>query len=383
MLFKDIPGNNVVKKQLISSSRNNRISHAQLFSGNSGSAKLALALAYATYLNCTERLNEDSCGKCNSCTKYNSLSHADLHLVFPVIKTGRAKKTVSDTFVNEWREFILNNKYGSLNEWIDILGAEYKTRDKGGIYKDEANSIQKKLALKNYEANYRIVLIWMPEQMNIEASNKLLKSFEEPPLKTVFLLVSENPSILLPTILSRLQKIQVNDFSIDDLEKVFKNKSLTTERIKQLKHLTNSDLGQMIKLLKENTDTADLFEDFSSWMRLSYKIDIANISFWVDSVSIKGRKYQNRLLSYTIKIIRECLIFNFANKELLKTNKRETAFIEKFSLFIHEDNSVIIIEEIEKTIKAINRNANPKILFFELCLKTAKFLKVKRKFAIK
>ena len=382
MLFKEIPGNNAVKKQLLSSVKNNRISHAQLFSGNSGSAKLALAFAYARYLNCDNKSDQDSCGKCPSCLKYNTLSHPDLHLIFPVLKLGQANVAVSDNFVNVWRDFILKNSYGSLNSWIDSFGIENKTGEKGSIYKDEANSIHKKLALKNFEAPYRVVLIWMPEQMNTEASNKLLKLFEEPPFGTVFLLVSEKPNILLPTIVSRLQKIHIFDFSTEDMMEFFKKDNLSIERIKQLRNLTDADLGKMIQLVEEDIQAIDLFDDFSSWMRLTYKTDVVNISKWVDSISSMGRKHQKLFLSYAIKMIRECLIFNFANKALLKTNEKESDFISKFAPFIHEDNSIIIIEELEKAVKAINRNANAKMLLFELSLQMIKFLKVKRKFAI-
>ena len=379
MLFKEIPGNNSVKEQLISSVRNNRISHAQLFSGNSGSGKLALAFAYARYLNCDNKSEEDSCGKCPACLKYNTLSHPDLHLIFPVLKIGGAKVAVSDNFVDGWRNFMLKNIYESLNSWIDTFGAQNKSGEQGSIYKDEAISIHKKLALKNFEAPYRVFLIWMPEQMNTESSNKLLKLFEEPPIGTVFLLVSENPNLLLPTIISRLQKTQVNDFGIQDLLGFFSQKKLSIERIKQLKNITDSDLGKMIKILQQDIQEVDLFDDFSLWMRITYKMDVVNISKWVDSISTMGRKHQKLFLSYSIKMMRECLIFNFANKSLLQTNEKEYAFISKFAPFIHENNSVIIIEELEKAIKAINRNANAKILLFELSLQIIKLLKVKHK----
>jgi DNA polymerase-3 subunit delta' len=383
MLFKEIPGNNETKKQLVGAVKNNRISHAQLFSGNSGSAKLALAFAYARYLNCDKKLNKDSCGQCPPCLKHNTLSHPDLHLVFPVLKVGGEKVAISDTFINVWRKFILKNPYGSLNSWINVLGTENKTTEKGSIYKDEAISIHKKLALKNFEATYRVVLIWMPEKMNRETSNKLLKLFEEPPFGTVFLLVSEKPNTLLPTIISRLQKIKINNFSIEDIICFFEKDNLSIERIKSLRKITDADLGKMIQILEEDTEEVDLFDDFSSWMRLTYKMDVANISKWVDSISTMGRKYQKLFLSYAIKMIRECLIFNFTDKSLLKTNEKEFDFISKFAPFVHEDNSVIIVGELEKAIKSINRNANAKILLFELSLQIVKFLKVKRKFAIK
>ena len=383
MLFKEIIGNNSVKKQLIEAVRNNRISHAQLFSGKSGSAKLALALAYAQFLNCENRSAVDSCGICSSCLKFNNLSHPDLHLVIPVLKTKEVQKPVSDHFIGQWRNFIINNYYGSLNGWIDSFGTENKSGQQGAIYKDEANNIHKKLSLKNYEAEYRVVLIWMPERMNLEVSNKLLKLFEEPPRGTIFLLVTENATRLLPTIISRLQTIKIADFTSEDIVNHFGDKVLSLEKAKQLRNLTNADLGKITQILEDKEGELDLFTDFSVWMRLTYKMDVQGISKWVDNLSLKGRKQQNLFLSYAIKMVRECLIYNFASNTLLKTNENEFAFLTKFSPFIHEENSVMITEKLEESIKAINRNANAKILFFELSLQMVKFLRLKRKFAIK
>ncbi|CAI8210292.1 MAG: DNA polymerase III subunit gamma/tau [Cryomorphaceae bacterium] len=383
MLFKEIIGNNSLKKQLIEAVRNNRISHAQLFSGKSGSAKLALALAYAQFLNCENRSAVDSCGICSSCLKFNNLSHPDLHLVIPVLKTKEVQKPVSDHFIGQWRNFIINNYYGSLNGWIDSFGTENKSGQQGAIYKDEANNIHKKLSLKNYEAEYRVVLIWMPERMNLEVSNKLLKLFEEPPKGTIFLLVTENATRLLPTIISRLQTIKIADFTSEDIVNHFGDKVLSLEKAKQLRNLTNADLGKITQILEDKEGELDLFTDFSVWMRLTYKMDVQGISKWVDNLSLRGRKQQNLFLSYAIKMVRECLIYNFASNTLLKTNENEFAFLTKFSPFIHEENSVMITEKLEESIRAINRNANAKILFFELSLQMVKFLRLKRKFAIK
>ena len=383
MLFKEIIGNNLVKKQLIKSVKNNRISHAQLFSGKTGSAKLALALAYAQFLNCENSPVVDSCGVCSSCLKFNSLSHPDLHLVIPVLKTKEVPRPVSDHFIGQWREFITNNYYGSLNGWIDSFGAENKTGQQGNIYKDESNDIHKKLSFKNYESQYRVVLIWMPERMNLEVSNKLLKLFEEPPKGTIFLLVTENAIQLLPTIISRLQTIKIADFTAENIVTHFGEQALSLEKAKQLRSLTNADLGKITQILEDKEGELDLFTDFSDWMRLNYKMDIQGIANWVENISSNGRKQQNLFLSYAIRMVRECLIYNFASNTLLKTNKNEFAFLTKFSLFIHEENSVMITEKLEESIRAINRNANAKILFFELSLQIVKFLRLKRKFAIK
>jgi DNA polymerase-3 subunit delta' len=381
MLFKDITGNELVKKQLIDAVANNRISHAQLFSGKSGNAKLALAFAYAQYLNCENKSETDSCNSCSSCLKYKNLSHPDLHLIFPVLKVNGIKNPTSDSFVNKWRELVLENKFIDINDWIDTFGIENKTGQQGSIYIDEATSIQRKLSLKNYEAEYRVVLIWLPEKMNLTVSNKLLKLLEEPPKGTVFVLVSEDANSLLPTIISRLQTLNVSDFTIEDVVDYFDG--VTLEKAKQLKNITDSNFGKMKKILDDTEGLLDLFDEFSSWMRLAYRMDVSALSKWVDKIASMGRKHQKLFLSYAIKMIRECLILNFGSSNLLKTNEKEYAFISRFSPFIHEGNSVNIIEELEKSIKAINRNANAKILFFELSLQMVKFLKVKRKFALK
>ena len=217
--------------------------------------------------------------------------------------------------------------------------------------------------------------------MNLTVANKLLKLLEEPPKGTIFILVSEDANNLLPTIISRLQTLKIPDFNTEDIAHYFGG--ITLEKAKQLKNITDADLGKMIKIQQDSEGILYLFEEFSAWMRLAYKMDVCGISIWVDKISTMGRKHQKLFLSYAIKMIRECLILNFANSSLLKTNEKEHTFISKFSPYIHEENSVMIVQVFEESIKSINRNANAKILFFELSLKMVKFLKVKRKFALK
>jgi DNA polymerase-3 subunit delta' len=381
MLFKEIQGNNIIKKQLIDSVFNDRVSHSQLLNGKCGSAKLQLAIAYAQYLNCSSRLEEDSCGTCSSCTKYESLTHPDLHLIFPVIKSNSSKVSISDNFVDLWRDYILDNPYGSLNGWIDLLSTQTNKLATGGIYKEEANVLHKKLAFKNYEAQYRVIIIWMPEKMNLESSNSLLKLLEEPPKGTVFLLISENIDLLIATIKSRLQIIQVNDFTLEDMINYFPYKGKS--EILKLKKITNSSLGQMITYFQNDIEDDNFLENFTLWMRYVYKVDIINISNWVDEMSQTGKVKQRLFLIYATKMIRECLIINFSSNTLSRVNEEEYKFVTKFASFINEENSISIFETLELTIKSIDRNANPKILFFELSLKMIKFLKVKSKFVNK
>ena len=381
MLFKDILGEKKIKTQLISSEQNNRISHAQLFIGPEGNNKLALALAYAQYINCEQKLVEDSCGSCSSCIKYKTFSHPDLYLVFPVIKSSTYKQPISEQFVSKWKELVLENIYVNLDDWILFFDTDNKSGQQGTIYIHEAEYLQRKLVLKNYEAKYRVILIWMPEKMNTATTNKLLKLLEEPPKGTIFLLVAEKTDQLLPTILSRLQTIKTTKIN-KKIGATFLNKKyqITNEKAVQLLDLTAGSMRKTMKIITEE-DSVNYLEDFGGWMRMCYKIDIQEITYWTDAIAQRGRNHQKTLLSYAIRMVRECLLYNFANKNLLRINENERVFMRNFASFIHEENSIEIIEKLEESIRNINRNANAKIMFFELSLQFVKLLKVKRKFA--
>ena len=381
MLFKDILGEKKVKTQLISSVQNNRISHAQLFIGPEGNNKLALALAYAQYINCEQKLDEDSCGLCSSCIKYKTFSHPDLLLVFPVIKSSNYKQPISQQFASQWKELVTENIYLNLGDWISFFDADNKSGQQGAIYIHEAEYLQRKVALKNYEAKYRVILIWMPEKMNIATANKLLKLLEEPPKGTIFLMVAEKVDQLLPTILSRLQMIKTTKID-EKIGAAFlqEKHQITIEKAMQLLNLTGGSMGKTIKIITKE-DSLNYLQEFGAWMRMCYKIDIQEMIYWTDAIAQRGRNHQKILLSYAIRMIRECLLYNFANKNLLRINENEEVFMKNFASFIHEENSIEIIEKLEESIRNINRNANAKIIFFELSLQFVKLLKVKRKFA--
>ena len=381
MLFKDILGEKKVKTQLISSVQNNRISHAQLFIGPEGNNKLALALAYAQYINCEQKLDEDSCGLCSSCIKYKTFSHPDLLLVFPVIKSSNYKQPISQQFASQWKELVTENIYLNLGDWISFFDADNKSGQQGAIYIHEAEYLQRKVALKNYEAKYRVILIWMPEKMNTATANKLLKLLEEPPKGTIFLMVAEKVDQLLPTILSRLQMIKTTKID-EKIGAAFlqEKHQITIEKAMQLLNLTGGSMGKTIKIITKE-DSLNYLQEFGAWMRMCYKIDIQEMIYWTDAIAQRGRNHQKILLSYAIRMIRECLLYNFANKNLLRINENEEVFMKNFASFIHEENSIEIIEKLEESIRNINRNANAKIIFFELSLQFVKLLKVKRKFA--
>ncbi|MBC8265364.1 MAG: DNA polymerase III subunit delta [Flavobacteriales bacterium] len=379
MLFAEIPGNKIVKQKLIKSVQKQRIAHAQLFLGSLGNAKLPLAIAFAQYLNCEKRGEIDSCNSCHSCLMYNSLSHPDFHLIFPVMKINKIKNPVSDNFISQWREVVLENPYLSLTDWYQHLGAENK---QAVIYKDEAEKLQKKVALKNYESAYRVILIWMPEKMNTVTANKLLKLIEEPPNGTFFLMVSEDFEKLLPTITSRMQIVKTKAFSIEEITLFLKTKKgVEKEKAQKISAIANGNINKAITLSQNETEENTWLNDFQKWMQICYKINLSELVNWTDNISKIGRENQKEFLQYALKIIRACLIANTNNQNILKLQKEEENFVSNFTPFIHGENSISISNRLEKTIYAVERNANPKILFYELSLQMMRLLKVKRKLA--
>ena len=378
MLFKDIPGNYDIKEKLINSVVNGRIAHAQLFCGPNGNAKLALALSYARYVNCQNKLPKDSCGSCSSCKKYNTLEHPDLHLVFPVIKTTKIKNTISDHYLNEWRNLVLDNAYLSIHDWVEEFKGDNKMGQTGMIYKDQAKSISEKLKLKSYESNYKVVLIWCAELINKDAANKLLKLIEEPPQKTLFLLTTNNKNSLIKTVLSRLQITNISNFKKNDVLSYFDH--LDSDQYKlaheQAEGL-NYDLGSIIKSLKNQNLDISFFQLFANWMRFLYKKDVCKIVEWNEKISSVGRKNQIEFCNYSINIIRACLMYkiNIITKTIIKKDEQE--FIKKFSPYLNEENILIIAQKLEETIYAVRRNANSKILFFNLSLECIKLLTLK------
>ena len=379
MLFRNIIGQEAVKKRLIQSVMDNRVSHAQLFLGPEGSGKLALAIAYAQYISCLNKSNEDSCGVCSSCIKYNKLAHPDLHFVFPVntsslVEAGK-DGLICDFFLKFWRESILQNPYFNLNQWYENIGIENK---QGVISAKESNEIVKKLALKTYESEYKVMIIWMPEKMNGSASNKLLKILEEPPEKTLFILVSENQEFLLPTVLSRTQLVKIPKLS--DLEitsALVKEKQISQERAIDVAFLCEGNYNEAVKLFDENESEKLYSSKFIQWMRLSYTVKVLDIMDWVEGIAVLGREKQKGFLNYAIRMIRESMMLNYADKSMVKLNGEMLDFLSKFAPFIHGANCLQINDEFNKAIEHVERNANPKILFLDLSFKLMKLLKVK------
>lgn len=366
MFFKDVIGQEEAKQRLIREAKEGKIAHARLFCGPEGIGKLPLAIAFARYLSCNNPGEKDACGVCPNCIKFNKLAHPDLHFVFPVIKK-KAKDTVSDDFIAEWRELLSQTPYFNLNIWLEEMGAE---NQQAQIYVKESDEIIRKLSLKSSQGGYKIMIIWLPEKMNVECSNKLLKLLEEPPSQTIFLLVSEEPDMLLTTIQSRTQR-----FTLYGIEEKY-----ITERLQNQYGLQEKDAisiahqseGNFLKALesihlsKENKLFFDLFVNL---MRLSYQRKIREMKQWSETLAAMGREKQKHFLSYCQRLVRENFIFNFKDPSLNFMNEEEQNFSKRFAPYINEKNVMGIMDELSEAQRHIEQNVNARMVFFDFSLK--------------
>ncbi|MCF6365744.1 MAG: DNA polymerase III subunit delta [Bacteroidales bacterium] len=380
MFFKDITGHNRIKENLLNTIKQKRMSHAWLFAGAEGNGKLAMAIAYAQYLSCLNKGENDSCGKCSSCKKYEKLVHPDLHFVFPVVRTKKFTKPVSDDYISVWRNFILESPYHGFEKWLQKLETE---NQQAGIFAQESGKIIKKLSFKPYESEYKTMIIWLPEKMNVTASNKLLKMIEEPPPKTLFILVAEDVENIIKTILSRVQLIKIPKISRESMFESIKNKyEFNDDKVHEIVRISDGNFLKANELTSnsDNNIDTDNFIWFSELMRLSYGVKINELINWSDQMSKAGREVQKRFLEYTLQIFRENFILNInpenQNKIVFLTDK-EKKFSVKFYKFIHKDNILKITNEFTQAYNHIERNGYGKLIFLDLALKTARLLKIK------
>lgn len=367
MFFRDIIGQEEIKKQLIKNVQENKIAHAQLFCGGEGVGKLPLAIAYARYISCQHPSDEDACGTCPNCIKFNNLAHPDLHFIFPVVKKKSNKDTVSDDYIAEWRELIARSPYFNLPMWLEEMGAE---NQQAQIYVKESSEIIRKLSLKSSQGGYKIIIIWLPEKMNLECSNKLLKLLEEPAEQTVFLLVSEEPDMLLTTIQSRTQRINVKAIDEKDLQEALVNQHGIQEQ--DAIHIAHRSEGNYLKAIESislNEENKIFFELFVALMRLSYQRKIKEMRSWSEKVASMGRERQKHFLGYCQRMIRENFIYNFHNSSITYLDNEEEAFSTRFAPFINERNVMEIMNELSEAQRHIEQNVNARMVFFDFSLK--------------
>lgn len=378
MLFKDVLGLSHIKNHLTSSADAGRIPHAQLFVGPEGSGTLPMALAYSQYLICGNSNGENEGGSASCNLKFNSFAHPDVHFSFPVANTEQAKKhAVSDNFIKEWRDFLKEQPYGNLFDWYRLIDIEKK---QGQIGVDEAKEIVKKLSLKSYEGGYKIMIVWMAEKLNNAASNKLLKLIEEPPEKTVFLLLCQEEEQILQTIRSRCQILHFPPLAEDLIAAELLNKGASQQEAMQIAHEANGNFNKALDLL--NKDSEDLvFEKwFVQWVRSAFKAKgnktaIHELLLWSDELSKTGRETQKKFLHYCIMVIRQAMLINYGVHELAYMKIHVDGFqLEKFAPYVHENNILEINEELEEAIYHIERNGNAKIIFTDLSIRLTRLL---------
>ncbi|NQD70507.1 hypothetical protein HP439_07225 [Sphingobacterium shayense] len=362
MQFKNIIGHEPVKTQLINTVKENRVSHAQLFLGPEGSGNLALAVAYAQYINCENKQEDDSCGKCNSCNKYQKLIHPDLHFSYPFYASKETP--VASSYLEQWRKSFIANPYLSIDYWRENLDGGNK---QANINIAEAHDIIKKLSLKAFEAEYKVLILWLPEYLDIQG-NALLKLIEEPPEKTLFLLVSENQDRILNTIISRTQLIKINKLHHHDVVKYLtEQKGLSAARATELAFISDGSLQQALNLIEQEENP--FFKLLISWLRFIVTDSGVNIIKFCDADFPKlGRENQKNFLIYAINMLRQIILLQQGLEQLVLLQGEELEFVRKFS----ENYTTKQLEEginlLEQTHYKVERNANPKILFLDVSL---------------
>lgn len=372
MQFKEVIGQETLKAKLQNSVETGRVAHAQMFVGPVGSGPLPIALAFAQYLSCKNRGKTDSCGTCDSCIRYAKLEHPDLQLIFPKNKTSKVdhKNFSSKDFVVDWRSVVIANPYLNLNDWLKGLGIDNK---QGSINVDDSREVLQNLSYKAYESDYRVVLIWLAEHMNTSAANKILKVLEEPPERTVFMLIAESTENMLQTIISRVQihKLgRLNEVEIAASIATDENR----ERAEKLAHLADGDLNLAKQLLEDETPITNSINFFIRWMRACYGVQMETLRDLCEEFQALGREQQKALLAQSSGILRKVLMYRTIPETKEKLMKEELDFVHKFSQFITANNSAGMLEAMNDAHYHIERNANARITFTDLSFKLSDYV---------
>jgi len=365
MRFQDIPGLLQTKKQLSQSVLNEHIAHAQLFHGPNGGAQLAMAMAFTSFLFCTNRQGEDSCGTCPSCQKVHKGIHPDIVYMFPSVTTKKIKEAESDVFLTEWRNFITGGLFRVLPEWLATMGAEGNKQ--GNIPVEETRKLLGKISLKPFEAPFKVVIIWNPESLNLSSGNALLKTLEEPPKDTLFLLVCSDAQKLLTTILSRTQRIAIQAVDEESLaEFLVKETGTSLENAQNLAISCEGNIAwAMEKAKSENLSTSTWFAD---WMRAVYQKNLSKLVGLADQFDSLGKEEQKSLLEHALHIFRQCLYQISDAPSLIKALEKEKAFITNFSKTLNRNSIEKISEKVSTAHYHLERNGRAKMIHLDLSL---------------
>ena len=369
----DIIGQEEVKQHLVRLLAENKLPHAIMLCGPKGAGKLPLALAFAQMLLCQHPTEEGACGSCPDCQMSSLWAHPDLHFSFPVYKAKSSDKPLSDDFLEEWRGQIGRSPYFDIEDWLEDIGAE---NQQVVIYVQESDNLQRKLALKSSQGGRKVVVIWLPERMNEQTGNKLLKLIEEPPVGTHFLLVSQEPDLVLGTIQSRVQRINVPALTEEVIGRALVERhAMGEEDARLLAHIAQGSYTEALKRMQHDSEQQQFFELFVNLMRHSYGRRIKEMQLWALAVSELGRERQKRMLEYFQQQLRENFIYNFHRPQINYQGRDEENFSTRFAPFIGERNVIGIMNVLSDAQRDIAQNVNPRMVFFDLALKMIVLLK--------
>ena len=370
-MFEQVIGQREVQERLMQMVNEDRLPHAIMLCGPQGTGKLALAVGFAKVL-LAEKVNSmfaDAPEYVES-PMLKNLEHPDLHFTYPNIKLpsmGSDHKPISDDFAREWHELMIASPYFTMNEWLEQMGGE---NQQAIITAGESDELVRKLSLKSSQGGYKVSLIWLPERMNIECANKILKLLEEPPSQTVFIMVCQEPDKLLETIRSRVQRIDVKKIADGDVKQALMEKrGLTEDMAQRISRMANGNWLKALEMLSADSENELFLDMFQSLMRLAYQRKVKDLKAWSEQMGAMGREKQKRFLEYFLRLIRENFMYNFQNEELCYMTQREEEFAKNFARFINEANILAISDLANLAIRDIGQNANAKIVFFDMALK--------------
>ncbi len=366
MRFADIAGHNNVKEHLRTLVDSDRVPHALLLSGPEGTGKLALARALAQYMHCVSPVNGDSCGRCPSCVQHASLNNADMHFVYPIVKSKQKHQLVSTDMADAWRNFLSCGNYASWQRWLDIIDAG---NSRPGIYVEESAEILRKLNISNFSARYKVMVVWLPEKLQGEAANKLLKIIEEPFDDTKFIFVSNDPASILPTILSRLQRVAVTRLSDDEIAAILVDtRGVDPQAAVQLAYISDGNACTALDAVETAGEFDEFMELFQDIMRKAYMRDVKALRDNGDTVAAMGREKSLRFLAYCARMVRENFIYNLGRQDLVRLTGAEARFSSRFAPFINAANADDMMRLFDEAAADISRNANAKIVMFDTLL---------------
>ncbi|MBP3426393.1 MAG: DNA polymerase III subunit delta [Rikenellaceae bacterium] len=377
MKFSEVIGHEDLKDGLRRAVTEGRVSHALMFAGDTGCGSLAMALAYVQYLNCTNRRDGDSCGECASCRKIQTLEHPDLHIVMPVNKKNKKAEEVvlSDHFMPQWREIVgRTGGYFTEQEWYEAIGLD---NQQGNISVGDIGEMMRKLSFKSFEAEYKAVIIWLPEKMKAEPANAMLKILEEPWDKTLFVLVSQSPEVLLPTIISRTQPYRIGGVDERSLAAKLMSEGIAGDKAVQLARMSGGNLIEARRLAEGEESAGEYFELFVELMRLSYNNRHLELIGWAERVAKMGREPQKYFLENSVRLLRNSYMLHAGMTEICHLWGAELEFCRKFSPFIGNDNIEKLVYEMECALAQVRQNGNANIIFTHFALTVSKLINPK------